>query len=946
MAILWLTPFIAATAQTETITVTGTMKDENGEPIPGVSISIKGTNKGTISDINGNYELKAPLGTTLVFSFVGMKTREAQVTRTGLLPKNSRHIIPYTQKPQMQPDRTKELELLRQQKAYTQRMERYQQYVTKPLDTTLTASMVGDADRHTIKKAARPFEYDQSGNYQFGLIEVNTSWAIRTVGRLPELQRSFAQGRQQNGQYAYQGPETGELFSWGPRLGNLEYGGMPYDFDTHGALVPKGTGNGLAANAYDAANFLKNGFTNRNDITLHQRLGKLKSDLNYGNLFTKDILPGTSARNHSVSLKLADERRFHAWVRYQQQNDELQNKLLQSKIAYSGFVTPPSFDNTNGLSAKQANRNQSSIYTPWGQLRSFAPNHIDNPFFLTQNLQNPSRQTLLAYQASYNFDFAKAFSMALNAGSETTTDKQTIGMQPSSTVLPMNYRYLRNDERHNTHLSANLMFTPARYSWQWNWLSMSMPVRYEHKKRHVYASERVGADHEWKKIADERHTVTFAPMAKADIQNILILSATANFYSSNTLGKTDVAPSLGVALKPLEMLDQWFYTDIRGGWNIRLSGNYAKMPVEYNLAPVHGMANSPVTPSTHFLLLTETIETLPSSDIKPEMVTQKGMNVHVDLRGRFAVEFDLYEHIHRDAIFAIATNQGSTLQNVADYRNLGWESTFSYRPFIRSNFSWNGQLTASQTRSKVIATNSNAPIAIAGFNDVNTALVKGEPVGVIIGSAYQTDADGRTVIGTDGYPMASPNPMVIGNPAPKLKLGFENRFTLYGFELSFLIDARIGGQMWNGTRATLDYYGASAQTGRERHTLDYIFDGVTPIGTPNQTKVDFLPRDGNVYQNRWTRYGTTGVAQAYLEDASQVVLREVGLGYTLPTKTINKLGLNHLKISVFAANIAAVAGYKGVVPDQTLWGHPSGQGLDYFNMPLSQSIGFKLETKF
>lgn len=61
-------------------TITGRVVDENNEPLPGTSIILKGTSKGTIADINGEYVIEAPLGEILTFSFVGYKLREEIVT--------------------------------------------------------------------------------------------------------------------------------------------------------------------------------------------------------------------------------------------------------------------------------------------------------------------------------------------------------------------------------------------------------------------------------------------------------------------------------------------------------------------------------------------------------------------------------------------------------------------------------------------------------------------------------------------------------------------------------------------------------------------------------------------------------------------------------------------------------------------------------------------------
>lgn len=52
---------------------------EDGSPLPGVNVSIKGTTRGTSSNASGNYEVNAPAGSTLVFSFIGFITQEVKV---------------------------------------------------------------------------------------------------------------------------------------------------------------------------------------------------------------------------------------------------------------------------------------------------------------------------------------------------------------------------------------------------------------------------------------------------------------------------------------------------------------------------------------------------------------------------------------------------------------------------------------------------------------------------------------------------------------------------------------------------------------------------------------------------------------------------------------------------------------------------------------------------
>jgi TonB-linked SusC/RagA family outer membrane protein len=58
------------------ISVTGTVTDQGGMPIPGVNVAVKGTSKGTQTDFDGNFKITSEKGKLLVFTFIGMKTQE------------------------------------------------------------------------------------------------------------------------------------------------------------------------------------------------------------------------------------------------------------------------------------------------------------------------------------------------------------------------------------------------------------------------------------------------------------------------------------------------------------------------------------------------------------------------------------------------------------------------------------------------------------------------------------------------------------------------------------------------------------------------------------------------------------------------------------------------------------------------------------------------------
>ena len=67
-------------AQTIVITGTVTSAVEGEGPIPGVTVFVKGTTIGAITDANGKYSITAPASaTTLIFSYIGMKSREVEI---------------------------------------------------------------------------------------------------------------------------------------------------------------------------------------------------------------------------------------------------------------------------------------------------------------------------------------------------------------------------------------------------------------------------------------------------------------------------------------------------------------------------------------------------------------------------------------------------------------------------------------------------------------------------------------------------------------------------------------------------------------------------------------------------------------------------------------------------------------------------------------------------
>src|SRR5690606_24879107 len=70
---------------TREVTVSGTITDGAGQPLPGATISVQGTTTGTVSDLDGKYIMTVPDNAVLVFSFVGFQSQSIPVGANSII---------------------------------------------------------------------------------------------------------------------------------------------------------------------------------------------------------------------------------------------------------------------------------------------------------------------------------------------------------------------------------------------------------------------------------------------------------------------------------------------------------------------------------------------------------------------------------------------------------------------------------------------------------------------------------------------------------------------------------------------------------------------------------------------------------------------------------------------------------------------------------------------
>jgi hypothetical protein len=156
---------------------------------------------------------------------------------------------------------------------------------------------------------------------------------------------------------------------------------------------------------------------------------------------------------------------------------------------------------------------------------------------------------------------------------------------------------------------------------------------------------------------------------------------------------------------------------------------------------------------------------------------------------------------------------------------------------------------------------------------------------------------------------------VLGNPWPSLTFGFNNSFTYKDFDLNIFIIGTIGNDVINyerfqneqplGTGTFSNYF--SAVSNFARPSSYAIADSLTTtLLNPGNTIPRIAPGDPN---------GNNRLNQWYLEDGSFVRVKNISLGYTVPSRAISKFGVKRVRVAVSVQNAFTFTKYKGYDPE-------------------------------
>lgn len=193
---------------------------------------------------------------------------------------------------------------------------------------------------------------------------------------------------------------------------------------------------------------------------------------------------------------------------------------------------------------------------------------------------------------------------------------------------------------------------------------------------------------------------------------------------------------------------------------------------------------------------------------------------------------------------------------------------------------------------------------------------------------FKRDADGNIAVQDGNIAQVNlTNPSYRGSVLPKGNIGFSNDFTYKGFNLGFVITARLGGIVMSQTQAIMDSYGVSKRTeiARDNGGIS-VNNGVISA----QNYYSIVGGDNPIWSE-------------YIYSATNARIQELHASYTFPRKW---LGGAELTLGINANNLLMLYNKAPFDPESTASTGTYYQGFDYFMQPSLRSLGFNIKLQF
>ena len=779
-------------------------------------------------------------------------------------------------------------------------------------------------------------------------VDFSTSVGYDMLSNMIDLQKTYAAGT--NGttyippaQYGSDGfPITsGTNQSWGPLISSVP-GLQAYD---------------------NVKNFYQTGVTNNYNLALSGGNENGNFRASFGHLDQTGIVPNTSLKKTSFNVtseyKFTDKLKAGADLLYSNTTGvRAQKGSNVAGIMLSLLRTPASYDLRDYKTSQGYNKNYFAAY--------------DNPFYTVYNNPYTDETNRVIFNGHINYNYSKWFNAMIRAGVDTYT-----------THAQQNYSFSSNGNSTADGSGQVLIdtFTKSLYNFDlvFNGLvditdniNLNYSVGGQINSTFYNDQYSVGSTMLEPNQYNLSNFSTFTAQ-NADSKQIrrgvfgsLELGFYDQFYLTAT-GRNDWNSALQTAN------NSYFYPSVAGSWvfnktlglpswvNLgKIRGAYAityASPLPYNiitpyLTPYFYDSFGPQLYSPYNGVGAYGLSTiLRNPDLKPEKNKEFEVGLELEMFNRLHLNASAYKSTNYDLLITlpIAPSSGysSYYTNGPTVENKGIEVSLGYDILKNENFDWNFMATWALNRNKVVDLNGvadNTPEGSDYFSgNLTPTIALGQPLGVFYGSAYERDSAGNLIIASNGLPILSAENRIIGNPNPDWTGGFRNNFRYKNVSLSFLLDFRKGGDIWNGTLARLHRLGMT-QASADNRAGTFIIPGVLENGQANNIAIS-----NKTYYVSYLGDGSFSANETAIEkDINWMRLRDVTLSYNFSkvlSKTVGLSFVRNAEVSLSARNLFLITNYKGIDPENSFAGSASNTlGFDYFNNPNTKS--YYLTFKF
>ncbi len=369
----------------------------------------------------------------------------------------------------------------------------------------------------------------------------------------------------------------------------------------------------------------------------------------------------------------------------------------------------------------------------------------------------------------------------------------------------------------------------------------------------------------------------------------------------------------------------------------KIRGAYAQVGSDvevYSTNPLSSIRNGRLQPNDK--------GPLPGTYLKPELSTSTEIGTEWRfLNNKLGIDITWYRSNTKNQYFELASSTPSTglgtfFLNAGNIQNSGIEVTIDYNANLSKNLKWTSALNITSNKNKIVELTPQLggtyDLTGAGVNNYALVITQGGSFGDIKGKKFLRDAAGNIVLDTLSKPKAG-DFGVVGNPNPKLVLGWSNSFIFNNFIVSFLINGRFGGKVMSITQAVLDEYGVSKQSAAARKNGGVEIAASKDVGGAYGGKI---PAEA-FYT---TVGGRAGITEYYMYDATNIRLQELAIGYRLKVKNTF---IKDMQLSLVGKNLFFFSKKAPFDPETSMSTGNGLQGVDVFGLPPVRSIGLILK---